>query len=99
MEGMNAVPDPEDPEERKGCSGHIAKLIISENEQEKKIAMVAYVPEDMKDKLNAIEWMKAVCETELGGGVGGAPRRLLPTPGPPAPRSRTPTRRTSSSSR
>ena len=73
MEGMNAVPDPEDPEERKGCSGHIAKLIISENEKEGKIAMVAYVPEDMKDKLNAIEWMKAVCETELGGGVGGAP--------------------------
>ena len=73
MEGMNAVPDPDDPEERKGCSGHIAKLIISENENEKKIAMVAYVPEAMKDQLNAIEWMKSVCETELGGGVGGAP--------------------------
>ena len=27
----------------------------------------------MKDQLNAIEWMKAVCDTELGGGVGGAP--------------------------
>ena len=37
MEGMNAVPDPEDPEERKGCSGAIAKLIISENEPEKKM--------------------------------------------------------------
>ena len=73
MEGMNAVPDPEDPEERKGCSGHIAKLIISENEQEKKIAMVAYVPEAMKETINAIEWMKSVCDTELGGGVGGAP--------------------------
>jgi len=73
MEGMNAVPDPEDPEERKGCSGHIAKLIISENEKAGAIAMVAYVPEDMKDKLNAIEWMKSVCETDLGGGVGGAP--------------------------
>ena len=73
MEGMNSVPDPDDPEERKGCSGHIAKLIISENEQEKKIAMVAYVPEAMKDTINAIEWMKSVCDTELGGGVGGAP--------------------------
>lgn len=73
MEGMNAVPDPEDPEERKGCSGAIAKLIISENEPEKKIAMVAYVPEKMKDQLDAIEWMKSVCDTELGGGVGGAP--------------------------
>eukprot|EP00227_Mantoniella_beaufortii_P020133 CAMPEP_0197574444 /NCGR_PEP_ID=MMETSP1326-20131121/174_1 /TAXON_ID=1155430 /ORGANISM="Genus nov. species nov., Strain RCC2288" /LENGTH=215 /DNA_ID=CAMNT_0043137021 /DNA_START=40 /DNA_END=687 /DNA_ORIENTATION=+ len=73
MEGMNAVPDPEDPEERKGCSGPIAKLIISENEKEGKVAMVAYVPEAMKDQLNAIEWMKSVCDTELGGGVGGAP--------------------------
>ena len=73
MEGMNAVPDPADPEERKGCSGAIAKLIISENEQEKKIAMVAYVPEKMKDQLDAIEWMKAVCDTDLGGGVGGSP--------------------------
>ena len=35
--------------------------------------MVAYVPEAMKDQLNAIEWMKSVCDTELGGGVGGAP--------------------------
>ena len=76
MEGMNSVPDPDDPEERKGCSGHIAKLIISENEQEKKIAMVAYVPEAMKDTINAIEWMKSVCDTELGGGVRRAGRRL-----------------------
>ena len=73
MEGMNVVPDPADPEERKGCSGRISKLIISENEKAGAIAMVAYVAEDMKDKLNAIDWMKAVCETELGGGVGGAP--------------------------
>jgi len=73
MEGMNAVPDPEDPEERKGCSGHISKLIISENEPEKKIAMVAYVTEEHKEKINAIEWMKSVCETDLGGGVGGTP--------------------------
>ena len=76
MEGMNSVPDPDDPEERKGCSGHIAKLIISENEQEKKIAMVAYVPEAMKDTINAIEWMKSVCDTELGGGGRRAGRRL-----------------------
>ena len=73
MEGMNAIPDPANEEERKGCSGHISKLIISENEPEKKIAMVAYVPEKMKDQLDAIEWMKSVCDTELGGGVGGAP--------------------------
>jgi len=39
MEGMNAVPDPDDPEERKGCSGRISKLIISENENNKSVAM------------------------------------------------------------
>ena len=97
MEGMNAVPDPDDPEERKGCSGHIAKLIISENEPEKKIAMVAYVPEKMKDQLDAIEWMKAVCDTELGGGVGGAPDDASTTSGPPPPPSRTPPRASSTS--
>ena len=74
MEGMNAVPDPADPEERKGCSGHISKLIISEDEAGKKIAMVAYVAEEHKDKINAIEWIKSVCNTELGGGVGGEPQ-------------------------
>jgi len=36
---MNAVPDPDDPEERKGCSGRISKLIISENENTKSVAM------------------------------------------------------------
>lgn len=73
MEGMNAIPDPSNEEERKGCSGHISKLIISSSEETKKIAMVAYVAEQLKDQLNATEWMKAVCDTDLGGGVGGAP--------------------------
>eukprot|EP00223_Ostreococcus_mediterraneus_P004000 CAMPEP_0174588936 /NCGR_PEP_ID=MMETSP0929-20130131/34826_1 /TAXON_ID=548131 ORGANISM="Ostreococcus mediterraneus, Strain clade-D-RCC2572" /NCGR_SAMPLE_ID=MMETSP0929 /ASSEMBLY_ACC=CAM_ASM_000573 /LENGTH=202 /DNA_ID=CAMNT_0015771065 /DNA_START=382 /DNA_END=990 /DNA_ORIENTATION=- len=73
MEGMNAIPDPSNEEERKGCSGHISKLIISSNDQTNKIAMVAYVADSLKDQLNATEWMKAVCDTELGGGVGGAP--------------------------
>ena len=36
-------------------------------------ATCAYVTEEHKDKINAIEWMKSVCDTELGGGVGGAP--------------------------
>lgn len=71
MEGMNAVPDPDNSEERKGCSGHIGKLIISDSEKEKCVAMVAYVPEAQKGKINAMEWMKAVCDTDMGGGVGG----------------------------
>ena len=40
--------------ERKGCSGRISKLIISENEQEKKVAMVAYVTEEHKAWLVAV---------------------------------------------
>jgi hypothetical protein len=71
MEGMNAVPDPDNAEERKGCAGHIGKLIISDNDKEKCVAMVAYVPEAQKGQVNAVEWMKAVCGTDLGGGVGG----------------------------
>lgn len=73
MEGMNAIPDPSDAEERKGCSGAIAKLIISEDEKLAQVAMVAYVPEAMKGQLDATEWMQSVCDTELGGGVGGKP--------------------------
>ena len=73
MEGMNAIPDPANEEERKGCSGHISKLIIGHDDSTNKIAMVAYVAEPLKDQLNATEWMKAVCDTDLGGGVGGAP--------------------------
>jgi hypothetical protein len=73
MEGMNAIPDPSNEEERKGCSGHISKLIIGHNDQTNKIAMVAYVADQLKDQLNATEWMQAVCDTDLGGGVGGKP--------------------------
>ena len=71
MEGMNAIPDPDNAEERKGCSGHIGKLIISDNEKEKTLAMVAYVPDAQKAKINAIEWMQSVIDTDMGGGVGG----------------------------
>ena len=71
MEGMNAIPDPSDEEERKGCSGKISKIIISESEEKGQIAMVAYVAEETKDKLNAKDWLQGVCDSDLGGGVGG----------------------------
>ena len=48
MEGMNAIPDPSNEEERKGCSGHISKLIIGSNDQTNKIAMVAYVADQLE---------------------------------------------------
>lgn len=71
MEGMNAIPDPSDEEERKGCSGHISKILISECEEKGSIAMVCYVAKETADKLNAKEWLQAVCDSDLGGGVGG----------------------------
>ena len=71
MEGMNAVPDPDNAEERKGCSGHIGKLIISDNEKDKAVAMVAYVPDAQKNNIDAREWMQSVVDTDMGGGVGG----------------------------
>ena len=71
MEGMNAIPDPSDEEERKGCSGHISKILISESEEKGQIAMVAYVADQTKDKLNAKDWLQGVCDSTLGGGVGG----------------------------
>ena len=71
MEGMNAVPDPDNSEERKGCSGHIGKLIISDSDKDKCVAMVAYVPEAQRGKISAAEWMRAVCASDIGGGVGG----------------------------
>ena len=50
MEGMNAIPDPSDEEERKGCSGKISKIIISESEEKGQIAMVAYVDEGQAER-------------------------------------------------
>merc|ERR1712010_442781 len=43
MKAMNATPVPGE-EERKGCSGHIGKMIFSAGVE--RLAVVAYVPED-----------------------------------------------------
>jgi len=63
MAAMNAQPDPE-AEDRKGCSGHVGKMIFSAGVDQ--LAMVAYVPEDKAAKIDVAEWMRAVLE-----GVGG----------------------------
>lgn len=44
VEAMNAQSDPNDEEERKGCSGHIGKMVFSCSETV--LAVVAYVPAD-----------------------------------------------------
>jgi len=57
MKAMNAAADPE-AEERKGCSGHIGKMIFSAGAEQ--LAVVAYVPEAKKGELSGEEWLKTV---------------------------------------
>ena len=54
MEAMNAQPKPDD-EERKGCSGHVGKMIFSAGADQ--LALVAYVPADKAAKIDVTEWM------------------------------------------
>jgi len=64
MKAMNNQPDPND-EERKGCSGHIGKMIFSAGSEQ--LAVVAYVPEDKQGELSCEEWLK--CTLALFGGT------------------------------
>merc|ERR1719359_2262557 len=66
MRAMNAKSDPSE-EERKGGSGRIGKMIISKNQEDTKLAMVAYCPPSKHDELKAEDWMKDILKT-LGGG-------------------------------
>lgn len=63
MKAMNKVCAP-DEEERKGCSGHIGKMIFSAGVDQ--LAVVAYVPEDKQATLCGKEWIEAVLST-FGG--------------------------------
>merc|ERR1712224_496618 len=63
MKAMNSQPDPGD-EERKGCSGHIGKMIFSAGAEQ--LAIVAYVPKEQQDKLSCEEWLKTVLGTQGG---------------------------------
>merc|ERR1712070_606971 len=65
MKAMNNQPVPGD-EERKGCSGHIGKMIFSAGTEQ--LAIVAYVPKDSQDKLSCEEWLKSVLQN-FGGKV------------------------------
>jgi hypothetical protein len=66
MDAMNAQATPGD-EERKGCSGHIGKMILSSGV--KQLAIMAYVPAELQDKVNAKEWLQAVLDVVSGGEV------------------------------
>eukprot|EP00746_Dinoflagellata_sp_MGD_P016598 gnl/MRDRNA2_/MRDRNA2_137605_c0_seq1.p1 gnl/MRDRNA2_/MRDRNA2_137605_c0~~gnl/MRDRNA2_/MRDRNA2_137605_c0_seq1.p1 ORF type:complete len:251 (-),score=58.70 gnl/MRDRNA2_/MRDRNA2_137605_c0_seq1:194-946(-) len=45
-------------EERKGCSGHVGKMALSDNDDQ--LAIVAYVPEDKYEELSCEEWLQHV---------------------------------------
>merc|ERR1711920_43622 len=66
MRSMNAKSEPSE-EERKGGSGRIGKMIISKDQEDTKLAMVAYCPPSKQGTLTADVWMKDIL-SELGGG-------------------------------
>merc|ERR1711939_918589 len=57
VKAMNNDPVPGD-EERKGCSGHIGKMIFSAGADQ--LAVAAYVPEAKHGELECEEWLSAV---------------------------------------
>merc|ERR1712087_936104 len=66
MKAMNEKSKP-DEEERKGGSGRIGKMLISKDQDDSKLAMVAYCPPAKQATLTADVWMKDML-AELGGG-------------------------------
>ena len=84
MKGMNAAPDPANEEERKGCSGHVGKMVFSAGATQ--LAMVAYVPDGDVGKTAAGKvmvkpWMEAVCKAVDGKLVGEPTKAESPNGG------------------
>jgi len=65
MIAMNAAAEP-GAEDRKGCSGHVGKMIFSAGVEQ--LALVAYVPAAKADKVDVAEWVQEVL-TAVGGMV------------------------------
>ena len=82
MDSMNSDPDPE-AEDRKGCSGHVGKMIYSAGV--KQLALVAYVPDaehnKSASKIDVQVWMDHVLTT-VGGGKVLTAKDLNPDPSP-----------------
>mmetsp|Transcript_71162 Transcript_71162/g.148423 ORF Transcript_71162/g.148423 Transcript_71162/m.148423 type:complete len:179 (-) Transcript_71162:119-655(-) len=68
MDAANKEVDPTD-EEAKGGSGAVGKMLLSSGD--KQLALLAYVPADKTEKINATEWMKKVLESVGGQFVEG----------------------------
>uniref|UniRef100_A0A7S3BJM6 GST C-terminal domain-containing protein n=1 Tax=Haptolina ericina TaxID=156174 RepID=A0A7S3BJM6_9EUKA len=80
MTSMNADPDPEG-EDRKGCSGHVGKMVFSAGT--KQLAIVGYVPDaehnKSASKVDIDEWTKHVAaavgaKVVKGGTAAASPR-------------------------
>merc|ERR1711972_168319 len=69
MGAMNAESDPTE-EERKGGSGRIGKMIFSACTEH--LAVLAYVPDALKDSIDAVDWLKKVLDTFGGEVVDGS---------------------------
>ena len=76
MAAMNAKPA-EGEEERKGCSGHVGKMIFSAGKEQ--LALVGYVPDGKAAKIDVTEWMQSVLES-VGGVVMMAPAEKAESP-------------------
>merc|ERR1719316_714187 len=66
LRAMNAKSDPNE-EERKGGSGRIGKMLISKDQADSKLALVAYCPPAKHGELEAGKWMTDILAA-LGGG-------------------------------
>merc|ERR1719183_3130346 len=66
LKAMNAKSEPSE-EERKGGSGRVGKMLISKDQADSKLALVAYCPPAKHAELEAAKWMTDVLAA-LGGG-------------------------------
>lgn len=66
LKAMNAKSDPGE-EERKGGSGRVGKMLVSPDQDNSKLALVAYCPPAKQGALKADQWMKDTVAA-LGGG-------------------------------
>jgi hypothetical protein len=72
IKAMNAKPIPGD-EERKGCSGHIGKMIFSVGIDQ--LGIAAFVPPEKQSELSCEEWLTAVLNSQ-GGEVSEAAKEV-----------------------
>merc|ERR1719327_2654016 len=66
VESMNAmnVDCKPDEEERKGCSGHVGKMIFSAGDSQ--LAVVAYIPDAYKGDIDSKVWIEHVLKSQGG---------------------------------